>query len=222
MSVNDKITKTIEIYKEIYSDNDKLAAKISSDLKNKNISMFNILGTPGCGKTTFLTNSIKYLNDKKVLVIEGDVESDIDTANLKKIGIDAFQINTHGGCHLDAVMMEKALNSINDKDLDVIFIENVGNLICTAEYYLGEKKIILIASTTEGSDKPYKYPHIFEIADAIVINKSDLIPYLNFDEDFFMKGVRFVNKKAPIFKLSSINDENFSSYIDWLKQSIKE
>jgi len=214
--------KIIQIQKNIYDDNDKLAAEIKTELASKRISLINILGTPGCGKTTFLIGISKYLKDKKILVIEGDLESDIDTVKLNSLGIDSFQINTHGGCHLDAVMVEKALNSITDKDYDIIFIENVGNLICTNEYDLGETKRILLTTVTEGSDKPYKYPYIFEKADAVVINKIDLIPYVQFDEDFFTKGIRHVNATSPIFKLSSLRDEGISTFVDWLKEGLQE
>ena len=212
--------KIIQIQKDIYDDNDKLAAEIKKDLATKHISLINILGTPGCGKTTFLINICNHLKDKKILIIEGDLESDIDTVKLTKLGIDSFQINTHGGCHLDAVMVEQALASISDKNYDVIFIENVGNLICTNEYDLGETKRILLTTVTEGSDKPYKYPYIFEKANAVIINKSDLIPYVEYDEEFFTKGVRLVNKKSPIFKLSSLRDEGIDQFTDWLGKYI--
>ncbi len=220
MEENNK--KIIGVYKGIYEDNDKLAARIDEELRKKKISSFNILGTPGCGKTTFLTSAIRHIPDKRTLVVEGDVESDIDTVKLKELGIEAVQINTHGGCHLDALMIEKILSTIDDKELDIIFIENVGNLICPAEFNIGEKKRIVISSVTEGSDKPYKYPRIFETADAVVINKSDLIPFVNFDEEFFTKGVRMLNKRAPIFKLSSLKDEGFDEFTSWLLKAAEE
>jgi hydrogenase nickel incorporation protein HypB len=209
-------TKIIEINKSIISDNEKLAEKIRSELTEKGISLFNILGTPGCGKTTFITSLIKNIPDHKVLVIEGDVESDIDTVKLKEIGIDAYQINTHGGCHLDSIMLEKAFNEISLDGYNYIFIENVGNLICPAEFYLGEKKRILITSVTEGSDKPYKYPLAFQTSDAVIINKFDLYEHVNFDEDYFMKGFRLINKNAPVFRISSLKNDGFGNFIEWL------
>jgi hydrogenase nickel incorporation protein HypB len=209
-------SKIIEINKEIFSDNELLAKKINDDLSKKNISLYNILGTPGCGKTTFITGLVKKLKDNRVLVIEGDVESDIDTVKLKELGIKAFQINTHGGCHLDAVMLESALKNFDTNDCDMILIENVGNLICPAEFYLGEKKRILITSVTEGSDKPYKYPLAFQTSDAVIINKFDLSPYVNFDEEYFANGIRLINKTAPIFKISSLKNEGYDEFVEWL------
>ena len=211
-------TKIININKEIFSDNEKLAKKINEELSSKNISLFNILGTPGCGKTTFITALVKNMTDKKLLVIEGDVESDIDTVKLKELGINAYQINTHGGCHLDAMMLEGVMKNISSDECDIILIENVGNLICPAEFYLGENKRILLTSVTEGSDKPYKYPLAFQTSDAIIINKFDLAPFVNFDEEYFIKGIRLINKTSPVFKISSLKNEGFAEFIEWLKK----
>jgi hydrogenase nickel incorporation protein HypB len=214
--MENKKSKIIEINKEIFGDNEKLAIKINEELKKKNIFLYNILGTPGCGKTTFITGLEEKLKNNRIIVIEGDVESDIDTVKLRELGINAFQINTHGGCHLDAHMIEYALNNFDANDCDMIFVENVGNLICPAEFYLGEDKRILITSVTEGSDKPYKYPLAFQTSDAVIINKSDLLPYVNFDEEYFTKGIRLLNKKAEVFKISSLKNEGFDSFIEWL------
>jgi hydrogenase nickel incorporation protein HypB len=209
-------TKIIEVNKEIFSDNESLARTIHDELTKKNISLFNILGTPGCGKTTFITSLVGNIKEKKVLVIEGDVESDIDTVKLKELGMNAYQINTHGGCHLDAFMLEDALKNFDTSYIDTILVENVGNLICPAEFYLGEKKRILITSVTEGSDKPYKYPLAFQTSDAIIINKFDLKPYVNFDEEYFIKGIKLLNKKAPVFRISSLKNEGFEYFVNWL------
>jgi len=214
-------TKIIQIQKNIFEDNDKLALEIRNQLLEKRISLINILGTPGCGKTTFLINVINKLRDKKILVIEGDLESDIDTVELNKLGIDAFEINTHGGCHLDAVMIRKSLEQIIDKDYDIIFVENVGNLICTNEYDLGERLRVLITTVTEGSDKPYKYPYIFERSDAVIINKIDLSPFVQFDEEYYNRGIKLVNKTAPVFKVSSTKNENIDLFVDWMNAVLK-
>lgn len=214
-------TKIIQIQKNIFEDNDKLALEIRNQLLEKRISLINILGTPGCGKTTFLINVINKMRDKKILVIEGDLESDIDTVVLNKLGIDAFQINTHGGCHLDAVMIRKSLEQIIDKDYDIIFVENVGNLICTNEYDLGESLRVLITTVTEGSDKPYKYPYIFERSDAVIINKIDLSPFVQFDEEYYNRGIKLVNKSAPVFKVSSTKNENIDLFVDWMIAALK-
>ena len=173
------------------------------------------MGAPGAGKTTSLENLIRALPVKSY-VIEGDIESDIDTERLKKQGISATQINTFGACHLDAPLMHNAVHNMKMDEGGILFIENVGNLVCPAEFSIGEHIKMLIVSVTDGSDKPYKYPLAFEKADMILLNKVDLLPYLDFDEAFFMEGVRHLNKDAPVFKVCGKTGEGYDAAAEWL------
>jgi hydrogenase nickel incorporation protein HypB len=183
------------------------------------------MGAPGAGKTSTLIQIIKRLGDKiNPYVIEGDIEADFDTKTLLSLGVRTVQINTGGACHLDSPMIGKAVDDLNIEK-GILFIENIGNLVCPAEFQIGEHAKVLISTITEGSDKPYKYPLAFEKADAIILNKWDLLPYLDFDEEFFMKGVRALNKTAPVFKVSCKAEEGFEEVISWIKekmQSIKK
>jgi hydrogenase nickel incorporation protein HypB len=189
-------------------------------LASKKIMMINVWASPGAGKTTTMLRTAEALKEKaRMAVIEGDVASSIDTVKLTESGVTAIQINTDGGCHLDAGMVNMALQNLPLDELDVIFIENVGNLICPGEFDLGEYKRIIISSTPEGEDKPHKYPLMFTIADACIVNKIDLIPYVNFDIDNFTRTVRGMNGSIQIFKISSINGNGVDKWADWvLKQ----
>ncbi|MEG0391711.1 MAG: hydrogenase nickel incorporation protein HypB, partial [Anaerovoracaceae bacterium] len=185
------------------------------------ILVVNEMGAPGVGKTTTLKNIISRLNGLKPYVIEGDIESDIDTQALNDLGIDTHQINTFGACHLDAPMIDHMIDHMKFDEKGILFIENIGNLVCPAEFSIGEHVKMLISTVTEGSDKPYKYPLAFEKADVIILNKVDLIPYLDFDEDFFMKGVRALNKEVPVFKVSGKTGEGFDAVAEWFMNKAK-
>jgi hydrogenase nickel incorporation protein HypB len=189
-------------------------------LASKKIMMVNVWASPGAGKTTTMLRTAEALKEKaRMAVIEGDVASSIDTVKLTESGVTAIQINTDGGCHLDAGMVNMALQNLPLDELDVIFIENVGNLICPGEFDLGEYKRIIISSTPEGEDKPHKYPLMFTIADACIVNKIDLIPYVNFDIDNFTRTVKGMNGSIEIFTISSINGNGVDKWADWvLKQ----
>ena len=191
----------------IQSRNEALAGRLNQRLTEKGVYAVNVMGSPGAGKTSVLTGLIKALN-KPAFVIEGDIESDIDTTKLRELGIGSYQINTGGACHLDSPLIEKAVDE-NPLENCFLFIENIGNLVCPAEFMIGEHMKLLICSVPEGADKPYKYPLAFEKAGAVVLNKIDLLPYVAFDYDYFEKGVRFLNRTAPIFKLSAVRGEGF-------------
>lgn len=208
----------VNVMAGIYDENDHIAAHTNEDLSDRHIYAINVMGAPGAGKTTVLKNIIRNLKDLKSYVIEGDIESDIDTRDLRGLGIDAFQINTFGACHLDAPMIRNLVQNIRLEQKGVLFIENVGNLVCPAEFSIGEHCKMLISTVTEGSDKPYKYPLAFEKADIIILNKSDLLPYLDFDEEFFMKGLRVLNKEAPVFKVSGKTGEGFTEIAEWIRK----
>jgi hydrogenase nickel incorporation protein HypB len=178
------------------------------------------MGAPGAGKTSSLIQIIKSLSITPY-VIEGDIEADFDTKTLISLGVKTLQINTGGACHLDSPLIGEAVTELGVKD-GILFIENIGNLVCPAEFQIGEHAKMLISTVTEGSDKPYKYPLAFEKADLILINKSDLLPYVDFDEDFYMKGVRALNKTAPVIKVSGKTGEGFDEVVSWIMEKIKQ
>lgn len=213
--------KEIEVMQSVYDKNDEVATNINSSLTQRGIYGINVMGAPGAGKTSTLIQIIKGLNDETTpYVIEGDIEADFDTKTLLSLGVKTIQINTAGACHLDSPMIGKAVDDLNIEK-GILFIENIGNLVCPAEFQIGEHAKMLISTVTEGSDKPYKYPLAFEKADAIILNKYDLIPYLDFDEEFFMKGVRALNKTVPVFKVSCKTGEGFEEVILWIMEKMK-
>jgi hydrogenase nickel incorporation protein HypB len=212
----------VNVMENIHDENDHIAAHLNEDLTEQGIYVINVMGAPGVGKTTTLKNIIKNLKNRKPYVIEGDIESDIDTKDLRGLGIDTFQINTFGACHLDAPLVHNSVQNMKFDEKGVLFIENIGNLVCPAEFSIGEHSKMLISTVTEGSDKPYKYPLAFEKADMIILNKVDLLPYLDFDEDFFMKGVRALNKEVPVFKVSGKTGEGFAEVAAWIEKKAEE
>lgn len=207
--------KEIEIMQSVYDKNDQVASQINASLTSKGIYAINVMGAPGAGKTTSLIQIIKRLTDVTSYVIEGDIEADFDTKTLQSLGVKAIQINTGGACHLDSPLIGEAVDELNISD-GVLFIENIGNLVCPAEFMIGEHAKMLISTVTEGSDKPYKYPLAFEKADLILLNKCDLLPYIDFDEDFFMKGVRALNQSAPVIKVSGKTEEGYEKVVEWI------
>ncbi|SHL63182.1 hydrogenase nickel incorporation protein HypB [Anaerocolumna jejuensis DSM 15929] len=213
-------TKEIEIMEAVYDKNDEVAAQTKDSFTQKGIFAINVMGAPGVGKTSSLVKIIGGLSGITSYVIEGDIEADFDTRLLQSMGVEAIQINTGGACHLDSPLIEKAAGELTLKP-GVLFIENIGNLVCPAEFQIGEHVKMLISTVTEGSDKPYKYPLAFEKADIILLNKCDLIPYVDFDEEFFLKGVRAQNKTAPVIKVSAKSGEGYEEVIEWIKGKMK-
>lgn len=212
--------KEIEVMESVYDKNEKIAAQINESLTGNGVYAINVMGAPGAGKTTSLIQIIKRLKDITSYVIEGDIEADFDTKTLQALGVNAIQINTGGACHLDSPLIGDAADQLNIKN-GILFIENIGNLVCPAEFMIGEHAKMLISTVTEGSDKPYKYPLAFEKADIILLNKCDLLPYIDFDEDFFMKGVRALNKTAPVIKISSKTQEGYDEVVSWIMEQVK-
>ena len=209
-------TRTIAVKESIHGENDRIAAKVNHELTHKGVFVVNEMGAPGVGKTTILLQLIEHLAAQqsaiRPFVIEGDIESDLDTRLLRERGIPAYQINTFGACHLDAPLIHNAVSNIDFEGArSILFIENVGNLVCPAEFRIGEHMKLLICSVTEGSDKPYKYPLAFREASLILLNKTDLIPHIDFDEEFFMKGLRALNKDVPMIKVSGKTGEGFEA-----------
>ncbi len=207
-----------DIKENIYAQNDHIAEHVREYLSARGVFAVNVMGAPGTGKTTSLEQLMKHLK-RKMYVIEGDIESDLDTERLRRQNVEAAQINTFGACHLDAPLVYNAVHAMQFPESGILFIENVGNLVCPAELSVGEHIRLLIVSVADGSDKPYKYPLAFEKADIILLNKIDLLPYLDFDEEFFMKGVRHLNKKAPVFKVSGKTGEGYAEAAKWLEEA---
>ncbi len=213
------MSRTITVRESVYSENDALASAVRASLVRNNIFTVNVLGGAGAGKTSTLINVIKGLGPVKSWVIEGDIESDIDTQTFLSLGVDAAQINTGGDCHLNAAMMQAVMPRLKLTEPGILFVENIGNLVCPAEFVIGEDIKLLVCSIPEGSDKPWKYPLAFRRAAAVVLNKADLAPYVKFDRDFFDKGVRAQNPQAPIFAVSSTTGEGFPALVSWLKKT---
>lgn len=210
-------TKEIEIMQSVYDKNEQVAEQIKEDLTNRGIYAVNVLGAPGVGKTSTLIEIIKRLDGITPYVIEGDIEADFDTKTLQSLGVKAIQINTGGACHLDSPVIGAAVKDL-ELEKGILFIENIGNLVCPAEFMIGEHAKLLISTVTEGSDKPYKYPLAFEKADIIILNKCDLIPYVDFDEAFYMKGVRALNKTAPVIKISCKTGDGLDEVMKWINE----
>lgn len=211
----------IKVLKDILSANEQIAERNRQLLDNKRVFAVNLMASPGAGKTSLVLATIKALKGKvSVGVIEGDISSSIDAETIDKEGIPVIQINTGGACHLDASMLSTALSSVPLQNIELLLIENVGNLVCPAEFALGEHKKVLVASTPEGDDKPFKYPLMFLKADAVLINKIDLLPYLNFDAQSFSQAVSGINEKVEIFQVSSTTGQGIDEWTSWLLAQI--
>lgn len=207
----------IEVKQNILAKNDDAAAQNRGLLKNNGVTLFNLMAAPGAGKTSLIMRTIEALRDRfSIAIIEGDIASEVDSLAIEAMDIPALQINTGGSCHLNAAMIASALGHLDLKAIDMIIIENVGNLVCPAEFDLGENGRILITSVTEGHDKPYKYPMIFKQTDTILINKVDLLPYCDFDMAHFRELVEGLNPAVQIFELSCTQDQGIDAWAEWL------
>jgi hydrogenase nickel incorporation protein HypB len=207
----------IKVVKDILGANDQIAQKNRQLFDSNNVFVVNVMASPGAGKTSVIMETIKRLKGRvKVGVVEGDISSSLDAEAISKEDVPVVQINTGGECHLDASMTASALGDLPLKDIDLLLIENVGNLVCPAEFSLGEDIRILIASTPEGDDKPFKYPLMFHEADVILINKIDLLPYLQFNVDAFAKTIKGINQKAKIFPVSCTTGQGIDDWVSWL------
>ncbi len=212
----------IKILKDILSANEQIARKNQELLEKNKVFSVNIMASPGAGKTSLVLQTIKALGKTiKIGVIEGDISSSIDAQTVGKEGVPVVQINTGGECHLDANMIQNALNNLPLKEIGLLLIENVGNLVCPAEFNLGEHCKVLVASVPEGDDKPYKYPLMFTTVDAVVLNKTDLLPYVKFNPEAFTRAVQGINAKVKIFPISCTTGEGVSAWAKWLKGQMK-
>jgi len=216
--------KTIQIVKNLLVDNDLVAAANRQRFVASGILAVNVIAAPGAGKTSVIIRMIEALREQaRVGVIEGDIAGSIDTAKVLAAGArDAVQINTGGNCHLEAGMIQRALDDLDLRQLDVVFVENVGNLVCPTHWALGEQIKLCILSAAEGHDKPIKYPEIFAASDAIVLNKIDLIELVDFERDFFYESVRALNPSAPIFEISCRTRAGISDFGFWILECLKQ
>jgi len=215
------MTTRIPIVENILSANDRIADRNREMLDQLGVYAINIMASPGAGKTSFILKMLEALNGRlKFGVIEGDLATSIDAEKAMAAGLPAVQINTGGECHLDAVMLADALPALPLKDLDLVMVENVGNLVCPANFQIGTHLNVLIASIPEGDDKPYKYPGMYRGMQVLIINKIDLLPYVPFDMDYFTKGVEVLNPGVAIFPVSCKTGENMEAWVDWLLKKV--
>jgi hydrogenase nickel incorporation protein HypB len=213
------MSERIPVVEKILSANDQLAQGNRARLDANGVFALNLMASPGAGKTSLIEHTIRGLSAQLRLgVIDGDVATSIDADRATAAGARAVQINTGGECHLDAVMLQGALNEMDLQQIDLLIVENVGNLICPASFQLGVHKSVLIASVPEGDDKPYKYPGMYRGVDALVINKIDLLPYVSFDMDYFQRGVEILNPGLVTFPLSCRTEEGLEAWMKWVME----
>ncbi len=211
----------IPVIRNILSANDQVAQENRARFRATRTFALNLMSSPGAGKTSLILATVAQLPaGVRPGVIEGDLASNIDAEKMAAHGIPVVQINTGGNCHLDAPMVRSALAALPLDEVDLLFIENVGNLVCPAEFDLGADRAIVVASTPEGHDKPYKYPAVFAAADAVVLNKADVMGVFDFDLDYFRRGVAMVNEKAPVFVVSCRTGDGLDAWMAWLSQQL--
>lgn len=216
-----QLSERVPIVEKILGANDRLALDNRRQLDQFGVFSLNVMASPGSGKTSLVEQTVRRLSSVlRIAVIDGDIATSLDAERAAAAGAQAVQINTGGDCHLDAVMLQQALPQIALSSVDLLIVENVGNLVCPASFQLGTHKSILIASTPEGDDKPYKYPGMYRGVDALVINKIDLLPYVTFDMDYFQRGVEALNPGVITFALSCRTGEGLQTWLDWVIQQV--
>lgn len=214
--------RILEVKQSVFASNDAHAEKLREELKQKGIYLLNLMSSPGSGKTTTLTRLIELLKeDLKIGVMEADIDSDVDAVTIAATGAKAIQLHTGGMCHLDAAMTRQGLDGLDAGEADLVVLENVGNLVCPAEFDTGAVKNMAILSVPEGHDKPLKYPLMFQVCDAVLINKIDVAPYFDFDFEKCTEYIRMRNPKAVIFPISAKTGEGIEAVADWLKEEVK-
>ena len=215
--------KIIEVKESVFADNDREAARLRQELKQSGTFLLNLMSSPGSGKTTTLLRTIETLKDElRMGVMEADIDSDVDARRIAEAGVKSIQLHTGGMCHLDAGMTEQGLREIGTDGLDLVVLENVGNLVCPAEFDTGAVKNAMILSVPEGHDKPLKYPLIFTVCDALLINKTDVLPYFDFDMDKVVEYAHRRNPKLEIFPVSAKTGEGMDVWCDWLRRQVKD
>ena len=215
--------RIIEIKKSVFADNDEDAGKLRKELKERGVYLLNLMSSPGAGKTTTLIGTLQRIKDKvRVAVMEADIDSDVDAVKiLKATGVPTIQLHTGGMCHLDAEMTRQGLDNVALADVDLVILENVGNLVCPAEFDTGAVRNAMILSVPEGDDKPLKYPLMFSVCDLVLVNKVDVLPYFDFDLDKCREYVRMRNPKARVIPICAKTGEGVDTFADWLLEEVK-
>lgn len=213
--------KILEIKQSVFADNDRQAELLRSELKEKGVFLLNLMSSPGAGKTTTLMRTIEALKDSfKIGVMEADIDSDVDAKTIAKSGAKVIQLHTGGMCHLDAEMTRQGLSGLETQDVELAILENVGNLVCPAEFDTGASRNAMILSVPEGHDKPLKYPLMFSVCDVVLINKTDVLPYFDFDMEKCEEYIHMRNPKARIIPICAKTGEGIEEWAKWLKEEI--
>ena len=213
--------RVIEVKQSVLASNEQKADELRSKMKEKGTLLINLMSSPGSGKTTMLRRTIKTLKGElDIAVMEADIDSDVDAAAISEVGVQTIQLHTGGMCHLDAAMCAQGLEGLAAGDADVIFLENVGNLVCPAEFDTGAGVNITILSVPEGDDKPLKYPLMYQVCDLVLVNKTDVMPYFDFDLDTLCKNVAMRNPKARVIPISAQTGEGMDAWYQWLRERV--
>lgn len=213
--------RVIEVKQSVLASNDQKANELRSKMKEKGTLLINLMSSPGSGKTTMLRRTIKALKGElDIAVMEADIDSDVDAAAISEVGAQTIQLHTGGMCHLDATMCAQGLEGLAAGDTDVIFLENVGNLVCPAEFDTGAGVNITILSVPEGDDKPLKYPLMYQVCDLVLVNKTDVMPYFDFDLDILCKNVAMRNPKARVIPISAQTGDGMDAWYQWLRERV--
>lgn len=219
--MTDRAFEILETKERVLADNDKEAEAVRQEMKENGTFLINLMSSPGAGKTTTLVRTIHALQQEyRIGVMEADVDSDVDAQTVTEAGAKAIQLHTGGSCHMDADMTRRGVEAMGTNDVDVVFLENVGNLVCPAEFDVGANMRVMILSVPEGDDKPLKYPLMFKVSDCLLINKTDVAPVFDFDFEACEERARKLNPDIQIFRLSAKTGEGFDAWIDWLKKKI--
>ena len=215
--------RVLEIKESVFESNDREADKLRQELKKDKTFLLNLMSSPGSGKTTTLMATIEALKDDlRIGIMEADIDSDVDAATISTSGVKVIQLHTGGMCHLDAGMTKQGLEGLGTDDVDLAILENIGNLVCPAEFDTGAVKNAMILSVPEGDDKPLKYPLMFSICDVLLVNKIDVAPYFNFDLDKCIDRVHKLNPNMKVFPISALKKEGIEPWTNWLKEQVKE
>ncbi|WP_457944731.1 hydrogenase nickel incorporation protein HypB [Caproiciproducens sp. LBM24188] len=209
--------KVLQVRQSVFADNDRRAEQLRQELKTQGVFLLNLMSSPGAGKTTLLSRTIESLNGKlKIGIMEADIDSDVDARTIEGFGAKVIQLHTGGMCHLDAEMTRQGLEALGTNDVELAILENVGNLVCPAEFDTGAVKKAMILSVPEGDDKPLKYPLIFSVCDVVLINKIDVLPYFDFDMERCAANIRMRNPAAKIIPVCARTGEGIDAWTDWL------
>lgn len=215
------MTTRVSVAEDILGANERLAAGNREQLDAAGVFAVDLMASPGAGKTSLITRTVQALrNDVRIGAVDGDIATSLDADRIAALGVPAVQVNTGGSCHLDAVMLQEALPQLPLEDLDLLIIENVGNLVCPASFELGAHRRVLIASVPEGDDKPYKYPVMYRGVDAVVLNKTDVLGAFDFDVDYFRRGVEALNPELTFLSLSCKTGEGLETWLTWLREEM--